>query len=284
MDNFEISPYDILDINPNASTAEIKSRYRQLVLMYHPDKCNTQYVNSGYFDQIQKAYKVVIGIRRDSQMPSDNLDYNIEDTLQNELDKELNSILDFNKLKFDPKINYESSEFNTKFEEFNDKFKELRNDFYKGHREFDTRTTTTEYNPSVSSNFITPKIINKDTLGQYTGEVKYAKDKPLNYGLVSCESFSTKTDGKNGISGGDLSDVFTNTITEDNSFINYENIDEVYNKKVEERNNEIYVLLHEKEAKKKLDDKHAEESKDYIKKTRKYRNYIQSCFGIENSV
>jgi molecular chaperone DnaJ len=50
--------YDILGIAPNASTDEIKKRYRAMAMRYHPDR-NTESGAEARFNAIQKAYEVL---------------------------------------------------------------------------------------------------------------------------------------------------------------------------------------------------------------------------------
>lgn len=53
MANFD--PYDILEISPGASDAEIKKSYRRKSLIYHPDK---ETGDEKKFLMISKAYQV----------------------------------------------------------------------------------------------------------------------------------------------------------------------------------------------------------------------------------
>lgn len=50
--------YDILGVAPNASTDEIKKRYRAMAMRYHPDR-NTESGAEARFNAIQKAYEVL---------------------------------------------------------------------------------------------------------------------------------------------------------------------------------------------------------------------------------
>jgi molecular chaperone DnaJ len=50
--------YDILGIAPNASTEEIRKRYRAMAMRYHPDR-NTESGAEVRFSSIQKAYEVL---------------------------------------------------------------------------------------------------------------------------------------------------------------------------------------------------------------------------------
>ena len=50
--------YDILGVAPNATTEEIKKRYRSLAMRFHPDR-NTEEGVEKRFNAIQKAYEVL---------------------------------------------------------------------------------------------------------------------------------------------------------------------------------------------------------------------------------
>lgn len=52
----EYNPYDVLQIDPGATTAEIKKQYRKLSLKYHPDK---ETGDSVLFMRIAKAYEAL---------------------------------------------------------------------------------------------------------------------------------------------------------------------------------------------------------------------------------
>jgi hypothetical protein len=127
-----LSPYDILDIQPDATTNEIKSRYRQLVLNFHPDKNKT--VSPEYFLEIQKAYKEIIGNRRSEFMPEETIDY--IDTESLEIDSCIRDMFDFENIDDNNfKIDFSSSDkeafedfvknFNSRFEEVHEKFQEV---------------------------------------------------------------------------------------------------------------------------------------------------------------
>lgn len=52
-----VSLYDILGVNKNASPVEIKSAYRSLAKLYHPDSSESS--DGGDFIQIHKAYSTL---------------------------------------------------------------------------------------------------------------------------------------------------------------------------------------------------------------------------------
>ena len=49
-----LNPYEVLGVSPSMSEVEIKSRYRKLVKMYHPDASGG---NPTKFMEIQKAWE-----------------------------------------------------------------------------------------------------------------------------------------------------------------------------------------------------------------------------------
>lgn len=51
-----MSLYDILDIDENSSQEEIKKKYKELVIKYHPDKNDG---NEEYFVKIKNAYETL---------------------------------------------------------------------------------------------------------------------------------------------------------------------------------------------------------------------------------
>ena len=55
--------YNILGVAPNASTDEIKKRYRSLAMRYHPDR-NSDAGADLRFNAIQKAYEVLADTKR----------------------------------------------------------------------------------------------------------------------------------------------------------------------------------------------------------------------------
>lgn len=54
-----IDYYDILQLQPSASLAEIKSAYRKLAHLYHPDKNHGDSVAKAHFELIKEAYEVL---------------------------------------------------------------------------------------------------------------------------------------------------------------------------------------------------------------------------------
>ncbi|MFT4093688.1 MAG: J domain-containing protein [Niabella sp.] len=54
-----IDYYEILQISPSASQAEIKSAYRRLALLYHPDKNPDNKSSLAHFELIKEAYETL---------------------------------------------------------------------------------------------------------------------------------------------------------------------------------------------------------------------------------
>lgn len=51
--------YQVLELPASASTAEIKSAYRRLALVYHPDKHNNDPYANARFAEIKEAYEIL---------------------------------------------------------------------------------------------------------------------------------------------------------------------------------------------------------------------------------
>jgi len=77
------NPYEILNVAPNATIAEIKQSYRKLILKYHPDKNNNS--TNDKFLEIQAAYDILSNI--DKRKKYDSLSFiekiNYYDELKN---------------------------------------------------------------------------------------------------------------------------------------------------------------------------------------------------------
>jgi len=50
------SPYDVLELQPGATQAEVKRAYRRLSMVYHPDRPGGNVVK---FQELQAAYKAL---------------------------------------------------------------------------------------------------------------------------------------------------------------------------------------------------------------------------------
>ncbi|KAH9589723.1 DnaJ (Hsp40), sub C, member 8 [Schistosoma haematobium] len=57
---FNLNPYDVLQVDPDAAMADIKKKYRQLSLLVHPDKNPDDIERSQKaFEAVNKAYKTL---------------------------------------------------------------------------------------------------------------------------------------------------------------------------------------------------------------------------------
>lgn len=141
-----LTPYDVLDLSPLSTVPEIKNRYRQLVLMYHPDKCSSsvlKFMSSEYFSKIQDAYKDIMRTRRVDSFPKDVIDYSIDDDIQQEMDVVVKEILEQGDKNW-------NDVFNKRFEEVHKHFDMLN--IHKGYDSFnhnpkDPDTITEQYVP-----------------------------------------------------------------------------------------------------------------------------------------
>lgn len=74
--------YQVLDIPVNASLSEIKKAYRQLALVFHPDKHPDPMIAIPKFNEIKEAYQVLVN-------PSSRRDYDREFHFQKYQDKQI---------------------------------------------------------------------------------------------------------------------------------------------------------------------------------------------------
>ena len=63
--------YKVLDLDPNATLQQIKGRFRELVLKYHPDKCKNKKTAEKKFKKIVEAYEMIIRYREDDPEPGE---------------------------------------------------------------------------------------------------------------------------------------------------------------------------------------------------------------------
>ena len=63
--------YKVLDLDPNATLQQIKGRFRELVLKYHPDKCENKKTAEKKFKKIVEAYEMIIRYREDDPEPGE---------------------------------------------------------------------------------------------------------------------------------------------------------------------------------------------------------------------
>lgn len=295
-----LTPYDILDLSPNSTVHEIKGRYRQLVLMYHPDKCSSsilKFMSEDYFSKIQEAYKEIMRTRRTDDMPTDTIDYDIEDSLQQEMDHELREILDMGTIdnnNFNVEIQEQDAKtfnaiFNQRFEEVNTAFKDLRINETKGHSSFNhlltnpntivQQYTPPQYNANITIPQKTPPIINTDIVQSIIGYNSPVKP------FGSCSNFSSFTltttndspfsmnSGKNSLDEGDLGAVYrSQPIKEAKDPV--QSTEELLQEKKEERSHD-YVLPTKEEATKALEEDKEKNALLYEKEKVQYESLWQ---------
>src|ERR1700761_2619574 len=63
------NPYDVLGIAPAASDTELRSAYRRLVQVHHPDHNGGSPESAARFAQVQSAYAHIVGMRRGTVLP-----------------------------------------------------------------------------------------------------------------------------------------------------------------------------------------------------------------------
>lgn len=125
------SPYKVLGLKENEDFSIVKSTYRKLVLLYHPDKNTT--VSSDYFDNIVNAYKKICSYKQFGNCPLDNIDYNIDNDFVNDFVNDFSNVLDMEDVdlgSFKVEINQdEATEWNMEFEKFFEKANKPFDDF-----------------------------------------------------------------------------------------------------------------------------------------------------------
>jgi curved DNA-binding protein CbpA len=57
-------PYDVLGVSPSATDAEIRTAYRKLVKLHHPDHNNGSEESEQLFEEVQNAYARVVELRK----------------------------------------------------------------------------------------------------------------------------------------------------------------------------------------------------------------------------
>lgn len=238
-----VSPYSILDLSPDATLPEIKNRYRQLVLMYHPDKCRNSVVLSfmshEYFDKIQEAYKEILKTRRIADMPMEDVEY---DEFHVEIDNELRSILE-NSENFNER-------FNEYFEEANKSFKELL--VSKGYEEFNHRGTPMKENPMEENSIKktprskTPELPRSETPVS-EGSLEDVLVNSSLFSVVKKGDFSIKIPSKRSLSCSDLGKVFRSEPFKESSDPK-ETTEELFDAMNEERQMHQYVIPSKEEA------------------------------------
>jgi hypothetical protein len=57
-------PYQVLGVSSRASDAEVRSAYRKLVQLHHPDHNNGSVQSARKFEEVQEAYSQVVAMRK----------------------------------------------------------------------------------------------------------------------------------------------------------------------------------------------------------------------------
>ena len=245
------SPYEILDLSPDATLPEIKNRYRQLVLMYHPDKCRNSvimsYMSHEYFNKIQEAYKEILKSRRISDMPLEDVEY---DSIHVEIDDELRSIL------------HESENFNKKFNSYFEESNKLFSELYysKGYEEFNHKPQESTERESTERESTEREKTQESTEREST-EGDFINGKGL-YSLAKKGDYSIKISSKKSLECGDLGEVFGKSLRGGDVECE-EAVEVLYEKEKEERDNNQYVIPSKEEAMEQLNSKKFSEEKKY---------------------
>ena len=167
---YKLTPWDILDLPHDASKRQIKSRYRQLSLVYHPDKNKNTIASSELFSKITEAYNYLMKLQEENDCPDDEIEYvENDDTM------------------IERKFNYcedDSKDYNKQFNEFFEKNTKIDHGIgfsefnHKSEKEpFDIEKVTykppkSDYSESIKiHNSESNSVINKDSLsGSSLGE------------------------------------------------------------------------------------------------------------------
>lgn len=315
--DFGVSPYEVLGVEPSASIDEIKLRYRQLVLTYHPDKNRTSYLDSeflkDYFSQIQKAYKEILRTRRQADMPKEIIDY--YDDIEQDIDFDLRNILDLddvNDTNFTVELNDDESRaifnevFNQKFEKINSVFKELREDEMKSYDQYMTQEisdkkienqayqdmTDIKYNvPQLKENY-QAQLINYEPIIKPSG----ISSGSGNFGLLKVDNLGTNTIGKNSIETSDLGTIFDTSQgffdldSEENKSLNNGTIEDRLKQLERERNQVIETKTEEElqemweNAEKKIKQEQSVEDKKYQKEKSRYEKLWEKAQSMKRKL
>lgn len=203
------TPFQLLGIEPTNNIHEIKSAYKRMLLMIHPDKASkikwTKEEKNEAFRKIRKAYKTIIKDYKFHDVPDYDIEYNVdnEDMFQNK-----SEILEYrNNFKHDIK------EFNKMFDKKKQKDQEMGMedpysrgyvDFNRKHSENIEHQLTKEYKPKPKSSK-SHKLVHRNSLEHNYSNGTYE------FGLTNVGDFSVKNNSKNGLLGSDISQVFDDT-------------------------------------------------------------------------
>ena len=65
--------YKVLGLDTNATLRQIKRRYRELALKYHPDRCTDKKTAEKKFIKIVEAYEMIIKFRKEDPEPEETV-------------------------------------------------------------------------------------------------------------------------------------------------------------------------------------------------------------------
>ena len=65
--------YKVLSLDTNATLRQIKRRYRELALKYHPDRCTDKKTAEKKFIKIVEAYEMIIKFRKEDPEPEETV-------------------------------------------------------------------------------------------------------------------------------------------------------------------------------------------------------------------
>jgi curved DNA-binding protein CbpA len=208
---FQCSPYDILDLPESATPEMIKSRYRFLILRFHPDKISAEdrkYVSPNYFEKIKEAYDFLVKMGR---APEYKLEY--QEHVLNQ-DKSLEEILSQQQRM--SKTEFDEAFTRTKQEEQQN----IQHKREVSYEEFNHNPSTTKTNYTPDDFKPKPNTRPKETLndsntpstGQQLVQYSVASSGVPTYSLVDNTGNSFMFTGKRSFGGSDLGDAFRNEV------------------------------------------------------------------------
>lgn len=259
-----LSPYDILDLRSNASLAEIKTRFRILVLQFHPDKVDktrTPWITEEYFNTIRGAYEQLCSMRRDEYCPSDNVNY------QNE------NIANF-------MGNFDIDTFNKEFNTLHQPFREFTGEIY-GYSEFGhSDSPRVKFDNLVYDTPNVEKIdIDLSLSNDITNIYNTYNQTSSNglYGIVTLGQMDIAT--PSGLQGNDLSVAFEKLVIRE-SFDPNVTVEELYNNRHKTNSEAVYNM--------ELESDKDSEIREYIRGVQKnddnFNHTIASVRLIKNSI
>jgi curved DNA-binding protein CbpA len=114
--NVSIDPFEIFDLEPDCSIDDIKTRYKKLIVRYHPDKSG--YDSTQEFRVLQKAYALLLSIKEEEAKLTGQMTQTKESKeaerfeMENEFEQQVN-------YQFEPSSgnNFNRTKFNQMFEQ-----------------------------------------------------------------------------------------------------------------------------------------------------------------------